>query len=60
MPTYDDLPAWELRGEPPPHDAQYERERERLRQLRRTAAREKRAQDLQRRKRTSVPPPAPR
>ena len=38
MPTYDDLPGWELRGEPPPHDAQFERERERLRELRRIAA----------------------
>ncbi len=31
MPTHDELPAWELRGERPPYEEQFEAERERLR-----------------------------
>lgn len=57
MPTHDELPAWELRGERPPHEAQFEAERERLRQLRAARAREDRALTEKRRARTSVPPP---
>lgn len=57
MPTHDELPAWELRGERPPHEAQFEAERERLRLLRIAHARAERALKEKRRARTSVPPP---
>ena len=60
MPTHDELPGWELRGERPPHEQLFEAERERLRQLRVTEARERRQLVEKRRARTSVPPPAPR
>ena len=60
MPTHDEKPWWELEGSPPPWDAHFDEEAERLRRLR--------AQDhadrLRRRERKrspgSVPPPAPR
>ena len=57
MPTHDELPVWELRGERPPHEQQYEAEQERLRRLRAARAREDRALVEKRRARTSVPPP---
>jgi len=60
MPTHDELPAWELRGEPPPYEKQFEAERERLRRLRAAQAREERALLEKRRARTSVPPPSSR
>ena len=60
MPTHDELPGWELRGERPPHEAQFEAERERLRQLRVAEARERRQLVEKRRSRTSVPPPPQR
>ena len=60
MPTYDELPAWELRGEPPPHEARFEAERERLRRLRAAQWRVERRQIEARRARTSVPPPRER
>ena len=57
MPTHDELPAWELRGEPPPYERQFELERERLRQERAAVARAARSALERRRARTSVPPP---
>ncbi len=57
MPTHDEIPAWELRGEPPPHERQFEIERERLRLLRAENAREEKRRIERRRARTSVPPP---
>ena len=60
MPTHDELPGWELRGERPPHEERFEAERERLRQLRVAEARERRQLVEKRRSRTSVPPPPPR
>lgn len=59
MPTHDELPAWELRGERPPHEEQFEAERERLRKLRTQRAREERALTEKRRALTSIPPPTP-
>jgi hypothetical protein len=60
MPTHDETPWWELEGRPPPWDAHFDEEAERLRRLR--------AQDhadrLRRRERKrspgSVPPPPSR
>ena len=61
MPTYDELPGWEMRGEPPPHDHQFEIERERLRQERAARCAEERRLIEKRRARSSVaPPPAKR
>lgn len=57
MPTHDEIPGWELRGEPPPHEEPFEAERERLRQWRAERAREQRALVEKRRARTSMPPP---
>lgn len=57
MPTHDELPSWELRGERPPHEKQFEAEHERLRKLRLAQAREQRALTEKRRARTSIPPP---
>jgi hypothetical protein len=57
VPTHDELPGWELRGERPPHEAQFEAERERLRRVRAEQAREQRRIVEKRRARTSVPPP---
>ena len=59
MPTHDEKPAWELRGDRPPWEEQYEREAERLRAERARAWRERKLQDEAKRARTSVPPPAP-
>lgn len=57
MPTHDEVPAWEVRGERPPFEEQYEREAERLRFERARAWRERKAQEDARRARNSVPPP---
>jgi hypothetical protein len=57
VPTYDEKPWWELEGKPPPHDARFETEAERLRRERARAWRERLDQREQRRARTSVPPP---
>ena len=59
MPTYDEKPGWELRGERPPFEEQYEREAERLRLERARAWRERKLEENARRARTSVPPPPP-
>ncbi|MFN8173575.1 MAG: hypothetical protein U0T02_00750 [Solirubrobacteraceae bacterium] len=58
-PTNDEIPWWELKGLPPPHDERYESERERLRLERARAHRERLAGREGRRARTSVPPPGP-
>jgi hypothetical protein len=59
VPTYDDKPQWELEGRPPPHDARFEAEAERLRRERARAWRDRLDQREQRRARTSIPPPGP-
>jgi hypothetical protein len=55
--TYDEKPWWELEGKPPPHQAQFETEAERLRRERARAWREHLEERDHRRQRTSVPPP---
>ena len=60
MPTHDEKPAWELRGEPPPHQGRFDREAERLRAERARAWREKQARRDDRRSTTSIPPPPKR
>lgn len=56
-PVHDEIPWWELKGLPPPHDARYEAERERLRLERARAHRKRLAERDRRRERSSVPPP---
>jgi hypothetical protein len=58
MPTHDEKPWWELEGRPPPWDAHFDDEAERLRQLRAQgyAARLRRREH--KRSRGSMPPPA--
>ena len=57
MPTYEEKPWWELEGKPPPHEAQFEAEHERLRQERIRGRRERLDERERRRARTTVPPP---
>jgi hypothetical protein len=60
MPTHDDKPWWEVGGRPPPWDAHFDEEAERLRRLRAQGF----ADHLRRRDRKrssgSVPPPSSR
>jgi len=57
MATYDEKPWWELEGKPPPHEAQFEAEAERLRRERATSWRERLEHRERQRGRSSVPPP---
>ena len=58
--TNEEKPWWELEGKPPPHHAQFEAERERLRDERARTWRERLDKRERRRLKTSVPPPRPR
>ena len=56
--THDEKSWWELQGKPPPHEARFEAEAERLRRDRTRAWRQRFDEREQRRAKTSVPPPA--
>jgi hypothetical protein len=60
MPTHDEKPWWELAGKPPPWDAQFDAEAERLRQLRARAYAERLRRRDDKREAGSVPPPSSR
>jgi hypothetical protein len=55
--THQEKPWWELAGQPPPHEAQFEAEEERLRLHRAISFRERLDERERRRAQTSVPPP---
>ena len=57
MASYDEKPWWELEGKPPPHEAQFEAEAERLKRERSEAYSERLQERERRRSRTSIPPP---
>ncbi len=59
MPTHEELPAWEKRGERPPWESAEAAARERLREQRRLAHVRKLAEDDRRRARKSTPLPPP-
>jgi hypothetical protein len=57
MATHEEKPWWELAGEPPPHEARFDEDRERLRAERARNWRAGVDERERRRARTSVPPP---
>ena len=57
--THEEKPWWELEGKPPPHEARFEAEAERLRGERAKAWRERLEERDRQRTRTSLPPPGP-
>ena len=58
MPTHDEKPWWELEGRPPPWDAHFDDEAERLRQLRAQGYAERLRRCERKRSQASTPPPA--
>ncbi|HEV7461761.1 MAG TPA: hypothetical protein VGN78_14575 [Solirubrobacteraceae bacterium] len=57
MPTHDEKPWWELEDRPPPWDAHFDEEAERLRQLRARDYADRLRRRERKRSPDSVPPP---
>jgi hypothetical protein len=60
MPTHDEKPWWELEGRPPPWDAHFDEEAERLRRLRAQDHADRLRRRERKRSPRSVPPPPSR